>query len=168
LLGLLPQNSLLVTVVVFHFDGDTPWADRARSQTPVQFDREVRVRVRQHLSKDPDSIESRMARLIEVTPHYSVEAWTFQATDHAIGICRKKYFGRDVNKFEQWSLDRGELDEVVKPKEETCLSNRHNAELAERVPCRQVLAAGKSFSELLKRLRSCPELAPLIRETQSA
>ncbi len=118
--------------------------------------------------KDPDSnvVESRMARLIQVTPHYSIEAWTYQAAEQAIGICRNSS-GRDVDKFEQWSSDRGALDEVVKPKDETCLNNKHNFELAEHVPCKEVLAVGKSFAELLRRLQLCSELRPLIRDALS-
>lgn len=158
----------LGVVVVFHYDGDTPWANRTGAQTPAQFERRLRIPVRQHLSKHPDLVESRLARLIEATPCYSVEAWTYQSIDQAIEICRRQYSGRDVDKFEEWSLDRGALDEVVKPKEETCLSSKHNSELAEHVPCKEVLAVGKSFAELVRRLRLCPELAPLIRETLSA
>jgi hypothetical protein len=156
-------------VVVFHYDGDTIWADRADSTTPNQFERELRVPLRQLLTdSDSSVVESRMARLIEVTPHYSIEAWTYQATDQAIGICRSKYSGRDIGKFQQWAAERGALDEVAKPKEETCLGNKHNEELASCVPCKEVLAIGKSLAELLRRLQACPVLSSYVRSELSA
>ncbi len=155
---------LALGLVIFHYDGDTPWSDRFIALTPKQFEKEVRVKLLQLLAgRDSEFIGKCMARLIEAAPFYSVEAWTYQATDAAVALCRKRYSGKDVNKFEQWASDRSLLDEVPKPKDETCLSNKHNVELAQQIPCKEVLAVRKSYAEFVRRLRSCPELAPFLR-----
>ena len=105
-------------VVAFHYDGDTAWSKRAEAETPAQFEVELRIPIRQLLSNCTLATEEKlMARLIEVTPHYSVEAWTYQADANAIDICRARYSGRDVGVFEKWAADRSALDEVARPKE---------------------------------------------------
>src|SRR5262249_385853 len=118
--------------VVFHYDGDSVWSKRTESQARAQFDREVRTRVEQVLSGSQlsrEEIARRMGRLIECIPFYSVEAWMYQATTRAITLCREKYRGVDIEKFEAWGERRAELDEVWKPKEKSCLGSEHNEDL---------------------------------------
>lgn len=63
-------------------------------------------------------------------PYYSLEAWVYQATHHAIALCEKHHAGKDAGEFERWAKARASLDEVIKPKEATCLRDHHNPELA--------------------------------------
>lgn len=147
--------------VVFHYDGDTIWSKRARSQGLAQFERELRTRVEQWLASfrlPSDEIARRMRRLVECVPFYSIEAWTYQATDRAMAICREKYRGLDVEKFESWGADRTRLDEVMKPKTETCLRDEHNEDLARHLAPADVVQAGRSLTWFLWCLHACPEL----------
>lgn len=147
--------------VVFHYDGDSVWSKRARSPSRAQFDREVRTRVEQVLqgAKLPrEEIARRMTRLIECVPFYSVEAWTHQATTRAITLCRERYGGADVGKFERWAADRTALDEVSKPKEATCLRDTHNEDLARHLVISDVAHAGCSMTSFVWILQACSDL----------
>ncbi len=150
------------TVVVFHYDGDSTWSARASSLARAQFDREIRTRVTQLLSGSRltrEEIAQRMSRLIECVPFYSVEAWLYQATAHAIALCREQYRGADVHHFERWGADRALLDDVHMPKETTCLQDKHNDELGKHVPVWEVVQAGRSLTCFVWALLACPELA---------
>jgi hypothetical protein len=147
--------------VVFHYDGDTPWSKRTESPARAQFDREIRTRVEQVLSGSRlsrEEISRRMGRIIECVPFYSVEAWTYQATARAIALCREKYRGADVEKFEAWGADRTKLDEVWKPKDQSCLGGAHNEELGKYVAVWEVAQAGCSMIWFIWTLHACREL----------
>lgn len=146
--------------VVFHYDGDTLWRKRTESKGIQQFD-EVRTRVAQVLSGRrvaPDEIARRLGRLIECVPFYSVEAWLYQATGRAIELCRQKHRAADVDKFEKWSADRTLLDDVLQPKEATCLRDAHNDDLGKHVPVWEVAQAGRSLMWFVWALHRFPEL----------
>ena len=150
------------SVVIFHYDGDTRWSERNKSTAGAQFDREVRVRVQQVLSGarlSSEEIARRMGRLIECVPFYSIEAWTYQATAHALGLCREHYRGADVAKFEGWGADRRRLDEVSQPKDETCLGGAHNEALGKHVPVWEVVQAGCSMACFRPGISACRSLA---------
>ncbi len=136
-------------VVVFHYDGDARWSRRAGSPARDQFDREVRTRVAQVLAGakiSREEIARRMERLVECVPFYSIEAWTYQAIERAIALCRERYRGADIEKFRSWNADRASLDEAHKPKEQTCLGGEHNEDLGKHVPVRDVIQAGCSMT----------------------
>jgi hypothetical protein len=148
--------------VVFHYDGDTVWSRRRESRGVAQFD-EVRTRVAQVLNSKGlprEEVTRRLHRLIECVPFYSVEAWLFQATAHAIALCTKKYGGTDVEKFAEWGADRAKLDEVWKPKDKgtTGLQDNHNEELGRHVPVWEVVRAGRSLFGFVWRLHSCADM----------
>ena len=147
--------------VVFHYDGDSGWTKRGASGGSAQFDREVRTRVAQVLGASripPDEIARRLRRLVECVPFYSIESWTYQATARAVALCHEKHRGADAHKFEAWGADRTKLDDVPKPKEETCLRAEHNEELARHVPVWEVAQAGRSFTWFLWCLHACDDL----------
>jgi len=80
-------------------------------------------------------------------------------TAAATKICTEEYQGKDADVFEGWSKDRGQLDEVECPKEKTCLSSKHNGELATTsFPAADVIAAGKSFATCLDQMRASDPL----------
>lgn len=148
--------------VVFHYDGDGRWSERHASQARAQFDRELRLRVQQVLAGSSKlsggDIGRRMERLIECVPFYSLEAWTYQATERAIALCYAHYHGADADKFTSWGRDRTALDEVDKPKDATCLRDAHNAELGAHVPVREVVEAGCSLAWFVGSLHGCRDL----------
>jgi hypothetical protein len=168
-----------------HFDGDRDWAERDSSENVTKFRSRVWERVRLLIQmtleeqerkagrtpvpKDLDArATQRMSRLKQVVPFYSVEAWLFQNTQEAIRLCEAHYEGRDVERFRQWQLDRGALDEVVKPKTEVCLGAKHNLELASRgFPARAARDAGKSFNAAVQVLAQDAELLEALQRTYS-
>jgi hypothetical protein len=136
----------------------------------AKFDAIVVARVRQMLSGRPGSTaedtEVRLQRLFPIVPFYSIEAWLYQHTAVAICLCRDKYQGRDVGRFEAWRQDRTALDDVEKPKETVCLKSSHNLECAgSGYPAQEVFDAGRSYTECVIRLRECTELRALLDAT---
>ena len=103
-----------------------------------------------------------MARLLECVPFYSIEAWLYQSTDAALALCRSNYQGADASTFSKWAENRALLDEVLKPKDRTCLRDKHNEELADGLPVREVLQAGRSLTWFAWVLLSCPDLEHLL------
>jgi hypothetical protein len=106
-----------------------------------------------------------LSRLCLLSPYYSIESWLLQNTVVAKSLCYKHYRGRHVEKFNAWEQDRGKLDEVSKPKKETCLGASHNHELASAAfPAQAVYEAGKSFAESMNRLKGCAPLMAALAE----
>jgi hypothetical protein len=144
--------------VFFHFDGDTTWSDRDASVTSAQFHSIVDHGVRQTLlmrlakrrlseSATAEFIGEAMTRLLLVIPHYSVEAWCLQNTMKARELCAKHHGGVHRKVFDDWEADRGHLDEIEKPKEQSCLGAEHNRVLSGvGFPRDEVFKAGKSFA----------------------
>lgn len=165
--------------VFFHFDGDRRWKKRKESENLAKFEKLIRSRVelllRMRLDKSgvrgkelEDHLAGRMQRLRSLTPYYSVESWLFQNTETAKRICRDRYNGKDVDRFEEWEADRRLLDEVEQPKEEVCFRDAHNLDLAVRsFPAQLVLEVGKSFTAAVEMLKSCEPLAHALASTHS-
>jgi hypothetical protein len=156
--------------VLFHIDGDRTWAERASSENEAKFQPMVVDRVRRILRGRPGSTaadaEERLRRLLLVMPFYSIEAWLFQHTAVAIRVCREKYQGRDVGRFEAWRQDRTKLDDETKPKETVCLKSAHNLECAGAgYPAQEVFDAGRSYAACVLRLQQCAELTALLDAT---
>jgi hypothetical protein len=147
--------------VVFHYDGDTAWAGREDALTPKQFQHAVRNKL-SHF--EPKLGQAERKRLIELVPHYSVEAWAYQATEHAVHLCEAQYEGRDVEVFQTWAADRARLDEELRPKERTVLRAKHNTELMQHLRASEVVAIGKSLAHFVRLLEEHEELAELLRE----
>lgn len=151
-------------VVFFHYDGDRPWQERASCPRHAVFARRIVVPIEQLLATRTAPQRARaLARLIPVVPFYSVEAWLYQNTEVATGLCARHHGGQHTATFAQWAIDRGSLDEELKPKDTACLSDRFNLALAtDRFPARAVDGVGKSFHVTVERLRACADLVDLL------
>ena len=153
------QNN--ISFVVFHYDGDRPWATHANCPRHATFRHWIVTRVQQLIPPrfSPEQRARALARLITVVPFYSVEAWLFQNTAVATGLCMKHHGGAHAADFDAWASDRGALDEVVKPKEVACLHDKHNRDLAtENFPAQVVHGAEKSFFAAVETFRACVDL----------
>jgi hypothetical protein len=137
--------------VFFHVDGDRAYRDRRASENH-------RTDADQPLTK-----------LVFLVPYYSIEAWLFQNTERAARLCPGAPTCRlgCADKLARWRDDRGALDEVLTPKQELCLGNQHNAELAgPGYPLDEVLRANKSLYDTWQALTCCtPLVAALGQQT---
>lgn len=176
LLGLIAaQLQQPAGFVIFHFDTDRVWSERHKSERHQKFELIIRNGVRRILrgeaplpfSERPrptlsaEEIETVLARLIILSPCYSIESWLYQATKELLAYCRDEHESEEhVKRIESWSTDRTLLDEVSQPKDEvlTCVGDRHNEELAKAFPAEDVWLAERSFHESVERLRACPAL----------
>lgn len=167
------------TLVVHHTDGDCAWSSRPNPEaqakrdhfrrelerviaTPEPVDRSpargAPTRPTERVVPDRAEVDRRLKWFVDCVPYYSIEAWTYRATDHAIALCRKHHGGKDVHRFEAWSKEPTLLDEHVKPKHSTCLGGDSNADLAAAVRHVDLIAIGKSFHAFAESLRAIPEL----------
>lgn len=155
--------------VFLHVDGDRAWADRATSENRAKLDAFV-TRPVANLLRGPrrrggtppseEEAASMLRKLVFLVPFYSIEAWTYQNLAAARRICVEQHDGQHLEVFARWSDDRGLLDEIGKVKEECCLRDQHNAELAaDHFPTREVVEVGKSFAACIDEIR---ERAPCL------
>jgi len=151
-------------IVLFHYDGDRPWAERMSCARHAVFDRRIVAPITQLIANRSAEQRARaLARLITIVPFYSVEAWLYQNTAVAVRLCEKHHGGRHVESLARFAADRGMLDEERKPKDNVCLSDRFNLALAtDRFPAKEVCAVGKSFHAAVERLRESADLVGLL------
>jgi hypothetical protein len=143
-------------LVVFHFDGDTTWQDRALSENQRKFHDVVVLGVKRVLHDkgiDASRIEEVLRRLVAFVPHYTMESWLYQSTEAAVALCLKHGNQRDVETFGEWERDRTVLDEIVQPWKVVSIGKNHNRVLAEAFPARAVYEIGKSYAASVDRLR---------------
>jgi septum formation topological specificity factor MinE len=170
--------------VLFHFDGDRPWADRESSENVRKFDefvlkdvrRIIEGKLQEQMAGQPEArraaaerVQERLRKLKVVVPFYSIEAWLYQNTREALRLCEERHGGRDVERFQQWAADRAALDEVAQPKKQVCLKDLHNRDLASNdFPAHEVRAVGKSFAAVVLALSEDTELCEALRRTYMA
>lgn len=153
--------------VFFHFDGDVVWSKRAQSQHAAHFEQVFRKQVKDFLEfKRLPADSATLSRLIAVTPYWEMEAWLYQATDHAAALCQSGC-GNHTALFAQWKSNRQLLDEVTDPKDLTCVGSKHNEHLAQHFPAGDVEAAGKSFAATVAVLRGIPALTAALAHTHA-
>jgi hypothetical protein len=172
--------------VFFHVDGDRAWADRASSDAVEEFELFVQNYVKQALdnnlrrkrrehgeSVDEESlqrdIEAALGRMLRLTPFYSIEAWLYQNTAEARKLC-ETHCGKHLSTITDWEQDRGQLDEVLKPKRDdfSCLGARHNRALAENgFPAQAAFDAGKSYAHAVLAMLDNKELTGALACTYS-
>src|SRR5262249_49772005 len=126
-----------------------------------QFD-EFKGKISSFLEDLGKDVERTMSRLIEIVPHYCIEAWTYQHTKVARSICIERC-GRHLETIDGFTGDRGALDEIEKPWDssqlDTCLGKKHNMQLAgPGYPAEDVFLAEKSFHDTVSRMHACPDL----------
>lgn len=171
------------TFVVFHVDGDRPWADRRTSENVEKFDRllvnalpqvvdrgrAVAGRARKARGSAASAEEGprlRIENLLLLCPFRSIEAWLYQNLQRAVEICRRHHGARHVAALTAWEERRAMLDELDHPEEELCLKKEHNLELASHgFPAELARAVGKSFAESVGRMEACAELRAALERT---
>ena len=163
--------------VFFHTDGDCAWSRRGPNDVRDTFEARIAGPLRNLLltggeRRQPMSapeVEVLLARLRLLVPFYSIEAWLYQNIDVAIELCHAHHGGKDTDRLARWRECRHELDELRKPKDELCLQDRHNKELAERAyPARAAYQAGASFTAAVDSLTECEPLGLALRATASS
>ncbi|MGK4003815.1 hypothetical protein WMF31_14380 [Sorangium sp. So ce1036] len=146
--------------VVYHIDGDRPWAEREASDNVAKFRSFIETDVRQFVehrrlqSGRAPAGDLALTQLLLLVPHYSVEAWLFQNTRAGVRFCEENPAcrGKHASTFQAWANDRGALDEVSKPKEQICFKGRHNRQLAEGLDVDVIYYAGKSLHHAVDEL----------------
>jgi hypothetical protein len=159
--------------VFFHVDGDCAWSRRdATDAREKQLETLIRQPLRALLlasgvrgqPMSGPEVENLLARMQLLIPFYSVEAWLYQNIDVAIALCQAHHGGKDADRFASWRERRHELDELERPKQQLCLQDRHNKELAETAyPARAVYELGASFAATVDSLRACGALCLALR-----
>jgi hypothetical protein len=172
--------SLPDTFVLFHIDGDRPWAERDRSENTAKFERLVRSRLPQVVDSGRANAPRTKARaqiyadsplhlenLLLICPFRSIEGWLYQNLRVAIDICAREHHGSHVAEPEAWEGRRGDLDELPAPEEAVCLGKTFNLELATRgFPASEAYEVKKSFAETVDRLRGCGALSRALEFTR--
>lgn len=160
--------------VFIHIDADRKWSERKKnpSDNLRRYVEDICLHVERHVdalltkqerTRDKASVLSRLCLL---SPYYSIESWLLQNTVVAKALCQKHHRGQDIQKLESWERDRGKLDEILKPKKETCLGAGWNHALASTsFPARAVYEVGKSFTESADRLKACGPLVAALAGT---
>lgn len=174
--------SLPDTFVLFHIDGDRPWAERYTSENTAKFERLVRIalpqvadrgrangpsaKARSQTNADP-SPQLHLENLLMICPFRSIEAWLYQNLPAAIDICSREHRGAHVPELQAWDGRRGEIDELPAPEKVVCLGKVFNLELATRgFPAREAYEVKKSFAESVDRLRGCSTLSRALELTR--
>ena len=68
-----------------------------------------------------------------------------EGTTLAQKLCAEHYDNQDCDTFARWAADRSLLDEIEQVKNACVLTDKHNAELAERLPVAAVVETEKSL-----------------------
>lgn len=150
------------TFVMVHVDGDRAWTERARPPVHVaEFEDHVIPGVEEGLRAL--GVDGRRDHIRFVVPHYSMEAWLYQRVDRLRELYAAHH--RDLELIASWEADPGALDEVIMPKEILSIGDKHNIDLAERLPGRKLLDIGKSFAATVEDLRGCRALMVALEQT---
>lgn len=153
--------------VIFHFDGDTCYRERAASPNPEQFGRQIVSPVSQLLrQRRTDDEAARIAqKLITYVPHYCVEAWTYYNLPVLVEICRAQTSARDEQTLATWQAAPAEIEEVEKPWSFVSAGKAHNRILTERgYPTQVAFDAGKSFTDTVVALLNNPQLVAALED----
>lgn len=160
--------------VFFHHDGDARWSTHPACALCTSFEsfvaREIEPSVRwtvdndgrtKHLPRDDrDALVRRaMARLIPVQPHWSIEAWLYGGSEHAEERCKEKRRGKHPDRpcgdDAFWCATH---DEHTQPKDNCCLTDEFNLDLAKRFRAESAVEASPSFGALAEKVRACGDL----------
>lgn len=163
--------------VFFHVDGDTAWADRARSEAPTKLAK-LALAVEQlvlgalEAKGRTGELGSIMSRLCVLVPFYSIEAWLFQNTDELSRLCQASC-GRHLDRIASFAANRGLLDELTgdaQPKNQLpCIDTDLYFALASRAyPSGAVFDANKSYAAAVMGLLECDALGAALARTRGA
>lgn len=171
--GKLVEGESVPGFVLFHVDGDRPWAEEKQSENVAHFEAFVRTYVEPivaaalHKKGISGELAARMDRLRRLTPFYSIEAWLYQNTAEARRLCAASC-GRHLDRIAAWEADRGLLDEIRKPKDQLCFQAAHNLRLATaQFPAEEALRVGKSYAASVMHLLDCADLCAALVRTRA-
>jgi hypothetical protein len=145
--------------VIFHFDGDRPYADRAKAENPGTFRNQICKKVLELLRSPPvrataaaapntEQANQLLSKLLVFTPYYCIEAWTYYNTAMLRRLCNPN----DQVIIDSWHA--GATEELSKPAEHISVGKDHNRSLAEQqFPTKLAIAAKKSFADTFDQLR---------------
>lgn len=158
--------------VVFHFDGDRRWSERATGENEALFEERVREPVRQIVrdtlarTAREAELDERLHRLMTWVPFYSIEAWLFRHIDGVRALCCGAAGHHET--IEEWRRAPSVLDDVLQPKEAlSCIKDKHNTALAKGFRADETLHVSPSYEATVTRmLESKDLLAALVRTAQ--
>lgn len=153
------------SLVFFHYDADVVWG--TVTPTAAQFDTLVRARVRTILldqfPEDVEAVDAWLTRLVEVVPHYSIEAWAYQNTTVLRRECARSHGSAHDSVYAVWESDPALLDDVHQPKNASCAGSKFNLECLDTgFPWQRLVAANKSFVAIGARMKSIPEVVRVV------
>lgn len=153
--------------VIFHFDGDTPYRERASCTIPEHFARQISAPVLQLLRQraTDEEVATRLAqKLIAYVPYYCVEAWTYYNLSVLEDLCHSRSGAEDDAVLALWKATPAEIEEAERPWSMVSAGKSHNRALAERAyPVAESFAAGKSFTEAVMALEGNPQLVAALQ-----
>lgn len=167
--------------VVHHVDADQTWT-QFTTQIPkpqvTRLDDLLLTPVRKILhaeyrKRTPDGseaalraeVDARMTRFFRLIPCWEIEAWLYQNTERALGLCKHRPECRCTALLAGWRADRTRLDEQADPSDQLCLGKDYNRELAQGLPVQDIYAAGKSLAHALDAMLRCDALLDAIQRT---
>lgn len=143
-------------------NGDMTWSESASGEKHAnrpRFEQVILGGVLQHL--DARGQRAQAARILFLSPYYSVEAWLFQNSSELLRVYAEHHAGnaRDLDLLSRWAADPSLLDEVRQIKEALQIKSQHNLRLARgSFPAAKVRDVGKSFARAVADLEGCAEL----------
>lgn len=181
---LLKRNPL--GMVAFHYDGDTVWSSRANAKTPAQFQATIKPKV-QTLLADPtqgaprrekvptpsglqgDALVAALARLVEVVPHYSMEAWLCLNAAELRRLAAVEAVPPAVQtKLTAWNLNPATLQEIHKIKDDGWPHDKHNLSLANGWSASHAVKHSDSFADLVTKLRNLDDVRAVLAPPPAA
>jgi hypothetical protein len=158
--------------VVFHFDGDTTYANRSASENAAKFETEIKARVFellrgsfQGVTTSDDQAHALLTKLIVVVPFYCIESWTYYNTT----VLRRLAKSGDLAQIAQWEATPGSVEECERPWSLIAIAKNGNVELAgNKFPIQRAVAAGKSLADAVNAMAENAQLAAALRVAATA
>lgn len=170
------RKSNPLAIVAFHYDGDTVWSRRAEGKTPGQYQTRILPKVKALLANPPPAphspnrqtptaldetaLELALARLIEVVPHYSMEAWLYLNAAELRRLATQDKVAADVHaKLEAWAAGPSALQEIPKVKDAGWPHDKHNLALAKNAwSASRAVEHSDSFADFVKKLSNLTDV----------
>lgn len=156
--------------VVFHFDGDRRWSERATEENETLFEERIREPVRQIVrdtlarTDREAELDERLLRLMTWVPYYSIEAWLYRHLEGVRSLCCGSAEHRE--RIEVWTRVPSALDDELQPKEVlSCIKDKHNGSLARGFPADEALRASPSFEATVTRMLDSKHLSTALEQT---
>ena len=108
-----------------------------------------------------EEVDEQMAKLIVLTPFYSIESWTYYNTAVLRTLCEQ----HEQAKVDGWASNPSQIEEIERIGEQLVDGKKHNQQLAEQqFPSNVAMQVRKSFADAVNRMRaSTPLMAALSR-----